>query len=169
MTGGKDKFRIPVSYLCEREWVTWKKKGWWWKGRNWSPKCTMEPGAGSWVTGGKDIEVLGVWGNVGATNSNSGLEEGHMVWAGCPASLRNAEFRGSSIPRAERRKSGFVEEMQVSRAHTQSLQEAIWEQKRGSPLLSLTWPTSWGKFNQMHPGSPFSPKCRKIVMEPPIL
>lgn len=53
-----------------------KKKGWWWKGRNWSPKCTMEPGAGSWVTGGKDIEVLGVWGNVGATNSNSGLEEG---------------------------------------------------------------------------------------------
>lgn len=47
-----------------------KKKGLWWKGRNWPPKCTLETGAGNWPTRGKDIKVLGVWGNAGATNSN---------------------------------------------------------------------------------------------------
>ena len=55
------------------------------------------------------------------------VKNAEYTWSGLGAlaSLRNAAFRGSSIPRAERRKSGFVEEMQVSRAHTQSLQEAI--------------------------------------------
>ena len=38
-----------------------------------------------------------------------------------------------------------------------------------SPLFGMTNVMGQVSLTKMHPGSPLSPKCRKIVMEPPIL